>query len=263
MLRRIRTRSTESIIREIEHLYRVHGYTGFMFYDDELNVNKGLVGLMDAITALQMRLGVEFRLRGFVKSELFTEEQAVAMRRAGFRWLLTGFESGSPRILKNMEKRATREQNDKCMEIAHAAGLKVKALMSLGHPGESWETAAETMDWLLSVKPEDFDLTIITTYPGSPYYDHASETAPGVWTYSCKNGDRLHSHELDYNVTADYYKGDPNGGYKAYVWTDFLSSDDLVRIRGTVEDEVRTKLGIPYPVAAPAIKFEHTMGQTG
>jgi hypothetical protein len=79
MLRQIRVRSTESVVREIEALHREHGYTGFMLYDDELNVNREMVPLMNALAALQARLGVEFRLRGFVKSELFTDEQAAAM----------------------------------------------------------------------------------------------------------------------------------------------------------------------------------------
>ena len=75
--------------------------TGFMFYDDELNVNKKMmVNLMNEVANLQERLGVDFRLRGFVKAELFNEEQAEAMHRAGFRWLLTGFESGDETILK-------------------------------------------------------------------------------------------------------------------------------------------------------------------
>ena len=132
-----------------------YGVSGFMFYDDELNVNKKIVELMDKITEAQMRLGASWRLRGFVKSELFTDAQAKSMYAAGFRQLLVGFESGSPRILRNIEKRATRDDNTRAMEIATRHNLKVKALMSIGHPGESEQTVEETRRWLLEVKPED------------------------------------------------------------------------------------------------------------
>src|SRR5262249_3777448 len=132
MLRRARIRSSGAVVAELEHLYRSFGYTGFMFYDDELNVNKNFVELMDAVTDLQDRLGAEFRLRGFMKAELFTPEQAAAMYRAGFRWLLTGFEAANERILTNINKKATLEDNTRCVETAQAAGLKVKALMSIG-----------------------------------------------------------------------------------------------------------------------------------
>ncbi len=265
-LRQVRTRSTENILAELEHMYRTFGVQGFMMYDDELNVNRGMVELMHGIAGLQRRLGTEFRLRGFIKAELFTHQQAEAMRAAGFRWLLCGFESGAPKILKNINKKATREDNTRCIEIARQNGLKVKALMSIGHPEESAATVQETTDWLKAVRPDDFDATIITTYPGTPYYDHAvpHATLEGVWTYTApKTGDQLHSYELDYNVVADYYKGDPHGGYKAYVFTDYLSSDELVSLRDGLEDEVRRDLAIPYPEAAAAVQFEHSMGQMG
>ncbi len=264
MLRRIRTRSTASIINELEFLYNTYGYRGFMFYDDELNVSKSMVELMNAISSLQERLGVDFRLRGFVKSELFNETQATAMYRAGFRQLLTGFESGSERILKNIHKNATRDENTRCVETAKAAGLKVKALMSCGHAGESHETIQATKDWLLEVQPEDFDLTVITTYPGTPYYDEALNTAPGIWTYTDKkNGDRLYAVELDYRTTADYYKGAPDGGYAAYVYTDHISSEELVKARDELEKYVRAKLNIPFNQSAAAVNYEHSMGQSG
>jgi anaerobic magnesium-protoporphyrin IX monomethyl ester cyclase len=259
MLRKIRMRSVESIIAEMRCLYETYGFTGFMFYDDELNVNPGVVGLMNAIVSLADELKVEFKLRGFVKAELFTDEQAAAMYRAGFRWILCGFESGSPRILKNIQKRATREDNTRCVEIARRHGLKVKALMSLGHPGESRETISETESWLLAVRPEDFDATIITTYPGSPYYDQAQEVEPGVFKYVI-NGDALYSLEVDYTKVADYYKGDPNDGYVAYVYTDHLSRELLVAFRNNLEDGVRKELGIPYNPALPAQRYEHSMG---
>jgi len=230
-------------------------------YDDELNVNPKIVELMNLIADSQQRLGVEFRLRGFIKAELFTDEQAAAMYRAGFRWILVGFESGHERILTNIQKKASKADNTRCMDIAKRHHLKVKALMSVGHPGESEETVRATAEWLLAVEPDDFDATVITTYPGTPYFDEAVETTPGVWTYSYpKTGDRLHSIEVDYREVAEYYKGVP-GEYTSYVYTDHLNSVDLVRLRDWLEGHVREKLAIPYNAGAPAVRYEHSMGQ--
>jgi radical SAM superfamily enzyme YgiQ (UPF0313 family) len=261
-LRVTRTRSIESIVGELEMLHKTYGYTGFMLYDDELNVNKNLVELMDAIAELQDRLGVAFRLRGFVKAELFTHDQARAMYRAGFRWLLCGFEAGHPRILENIQKRATLADNTRAVDIAKQHGLRVKALMSIGHPGESAETAEAVGRWLIDMRVDDFDCTIITTYPGTPYHDLSlpHETLPGVWTYTAKSGDRLHMRPVNFGTTADYYKGIP-GEYKAYVFTDHLSSEGLIAARDEVERSVREALKIPFNQARAALQYDHSMGQ--
>jgi anaerobic magnesium-protoporphyrin IX monomethyl ester cyclase len=265
-LRRVRMRTTESVVREIVHLNQSYGVNGFMLYDDELNVNPKMIELMEAIAVAQRELRTEFRLRGFIKSELFTDAQAEAMYQAGFRWILVGFESGSPRILTNINKKASLADNTRCVETARRHGLKVKALMSMGHPGESEETALQTHQWLLDAAPDDFDVTIITTYPGTPYYDEAvaDPSKAGHWTYTyAKTGDRLHMSEVDYMKVADYYKGDPDGGYRAFVWTDALSPADLVRLRDFVERDARARLGIRFNPGAPALQFEHSMGQPG
>ena len=75
-LRNIRTRTTENIGREVEELFLDYGYQGFMFYDDELNVSKTMIDLMVELRRLQDKHNTEFRLRGFIKSELFNEAQA-------------------------------------------------------------------------------------------------------------------------------------------------------------------------------------------
>jgi len=263
-LRRVRTRSAAAITAEMEHLHKAYGVRGYMLYDDELNVNPRMIELMSAIASLQKRLKAEFRLRGFIKAQLFTDEQAEAMSKAGFRWILTGFESGSPRILENINKRATLEENSRCVEIARRHGLKVKALMSAGHPGETEETIRQTKVWLLSAKPDDFDVTLITTYPGTPYYDQAApvQDKPGLWLYTyAKTGDKLYSYEVDYSRVADYYKGMPDGGYKAFVYTEALSPERLVELRDSVERDVRKALGIPFNPSRASHRFEHSMGQ--
>jgi len=259
-LRKIRTRTTQSVINEIEYLYLTYNMKGFMLYDDELNVNKEMVHLMRQITKLQKKYNTEFKLRGFIKAELFNDEQAEAMYSAGFRWLLTGFESGDERILKNINKRATRDDNTRCVEIGKKHGLKVKALMSIGHAGESIETIENTKNWLLEVKPDDFDCTIITTYPGSPYFDNAVFNGTHYTYTSKRTGDRLHQAQLDYCVDQDYYKGDPEGGYISYVWTDYISAENLVKEREKLETEVRKKLNIAFNPARPGLVYEHSMG---
>jgi anaerobic magnesium-protoporphyrin IX monomethyl ester cyclase len=138
--------------------------------------------------------------------------------------------------------------------------------MSIGHPGETRQTIQETREWLLETKPDDFDVTIITTYPGTPYYDQAMRhpDQPNVWVYTYqKTGDKLYSYEVDYMRVADYYKGDPEGGYKSYVYTDALTAEELVQWRNRLEGDVRKILKIPFNPGRPGERFEHSMGQFG
>src|SRR5207245_8538089 len=65
-LRRVRMRTSQNIVQEIFQLYKTYGVTGFMLYDDELNVNPKIVELIDLIAKTQKDLGVEFRLQGFL-----------------------------------------------------------------------------------------------------------------------------------------------------------------------------------------------------
>ena len=262
MLRQIRLRTPDSVLAEVRHLYQTYGFTGINFFDDELNVNREMIPLMRGMAALARELGIEWKLRGFIKSELFNDEQAEVMYEAGFRWILTGFESGSDRILKNIQKMATCDQNTRCMEIAHSHGLKVKALMSLGHAGESLETVMDTCSWLLQTKPDDLDVTVITPYPGSPYWDEAVHLHDNVWRYTAtKTGDFLYMEEVDFTQTADYYKG-VAGEYVSHVWTDELSQKELVDARDWLECVTKAELGIAMPPSASAVMYEHSTGMT-
>lgn len=251
-MRCVRARSVENVIDEIEYLYRIYDVRGFMLYDDELNLkDERLLELMSKLASIQKYVGQEFRFRGFVRSNLFTDKQAEAMYEAGFRWIIVGFESGSQRMLDNMDKQATVEDNTECMKIAKRNGLKVKAAMSIGHPGESTETVGETMDWLLAMQPDSIDVSIITPYPGSLYYNQAVkfvgsiDGCEDIWVYtSKKHKDKLYMHNVDYTTVEQYYKGVP-GEYKSYVFTDDLSEKDLVELRDDIATIIQASLGLP------------------
>lgn len=247
--RRTRFRSVESVVREIEHVAEM-GYEGVMFLDDELNVSPQMSLLMQHLAPMNLSF------RGPVKASIFTDAQADAMAKAGFKEVLFGFESGSDRILKNIAKGSVAD-NTRALKAARAAGLRVKALMSIGHAGETVETVAATKDWLLEHAPSDFDCSVITPYPGTPYWDDAVEI-PSGWVYTAKNGDRLYQDDIDYEKEPAYYKGIP-GEYESFVWTDGLSKRDLVHLRDLVEVEVRELLRLPWPNGR---HYDHSMGQS-
>lgn len=273
-LRIARPRTAEHVVAEIETVMRYGkeigmNYSGVMFYDDELNVSTGNLELLcRELIKLQDRLGIEMAFRGFVKAELFTPRQAALMYQAGFKILLSGVESGSDQMLQAMKKHTSREINSHLVTIAHDAGLKVKALMSLGHPGESTETVEESVEWVKSnLWPgwDDVDWTVITQYPGSPYFDHSvyDQTKQAwVYTFITPEGEelRLYSREADFSRDSHYYKGIP-GQYEVYVWTDHLTKAQLGELRDKAESETRKALGLPPIQSVEPNQFEHSMGQ--
>tara|TARA_B110000503_G_scaffold57884_1_gene92663 strand:- start:1769 stop:3193 length:1425 start_codon:yes stop_codon:yes gene_type:complete len=257
--RKIRNRSVDNIIKEIDLLYKTYDVKAFMFYDDELNLNSSIYSLLKELIKYQQQHNVEFLLRGCIKSELFNETQADLMSKAGFKKLLVGFESGSDKILKNINKKATKAENTRCIEIAKKYGIGIKALMSIGHPGESNETIQETYDWLLSSKPDEFDVTIITVIPGSKYYDDSVMVEEGIWKYTT-NGDILYSVEVDNFTQYEYYKGIP-GNYNSFVYTDYITREKLVESRDWLEKSVLDKLNIQKVLNTNSSLYEHSMGQ--
>lgn len=265
-LRLARFRSTDNVIGEIEHVVTEYGRKGIMFYDDELNINKNkLDELLEGLITLQTRLNVSLRLRGFVKAELFNDlELAKKMYQAGFRVILSGVESGSDEILKTMRKNTTRQINSDWVRICHEAGLKAKALMSVGHPGERPETLHDTLEWVwTNLQPgDDVDFTIITEYPGAPYFDKSTPhpKKEGVWVYEAANGEKLYSQDVNFAEKADYYKGIP-GDYTSNVWTPYLSKKALVQHRDYMESIARSHLKLAPIQAVQPARYHHEPGQ--
>jgi radical SAM superfamily enzyme YgiQ (UPF0313 family) len=230
--RSAKRKSIELLMSEVDNLYEM-GYRGLNYYDDEINLNKKEFHALLNEFIKRKKRGMKWALRGFSRADLLTQEEANLMYEAGFRWLLVGFESGSDRMLVSMNKKVTVAQNTKAIEIAHKAGMKVKALMSIGHPGENSTTINETISWMKNVKIDDFDITVVSIYPGTPYYERA-EKKDDIWTYTSPTGDKLYSNDIDFMTEESNYKGRP-GEYNCHVWTDYLSKKELLSYRDSIE----------------------------
>lgn len=177
--RRHRRHSIEYVIEHLTRLNQDFGVTVIQTWDDLIMGNpKWFMALCDALAASPLDLRI-FTTGG--KANLVTSEMAAKMIRAGFFRISYGIESGSQPVLDEMKKGATVEQNRQAIEVSTRAGLFVHANIVLGMPGETRETLAETLAFLVDVvrhnelSRQNISCAFATGYPGTQLFDHMLE----------------------------------------------------------------------------------------
>ncbi|MHC1624461.1 MAG: B12-binding domain-containing radical SAM protein [Methermicoccaceae archaeon] len=146
----------------------------------------------------------------------------------GLREVLIGVESGSEKILKTIEKGTMPKMNLEAIKFLHSLGVKVKAAMIIGLPGESPETLMETWKWLEKAEPyiETFDFTIFVPMPGSKIYEHPDKYDIGF------------SRDVCYTP----YKGYGTEVWQPpKVWTSKLTPEQIAHAREVFERRFKFK----------------------
>jgi hopanoid biosynthesis associated radical SAM protein HpnJ len=98
-----------------------------------------------------------------------------AMKEAGCRLLIVGYESGDPQILKNIKKGATIDMAERFTANCKKLGLVVHGDFIVGLPGESRESIRKTIDFAKKLDNETIQVSIAHPYPGTEFYDYAKK----------------------------------------------------------------------------------------
>lgn len=131
------------------------------------------------------RMGFIWKAGG-VRAHTVDLEMLKFWKENGCVIVVYGIESGSPTMLKVMEKKISLEQNIKAMRITYEAGLSTYLNLVIGMPGETDETINETIDFILKVMPyypealrKKTQMIVNPLYaqalPGTPLYEYARE----------------------------------------------------------------------------------------
>jgi radical SAM superfamily enzyme YgiQ (UPF0313 family) len=100
-------------------------------------------------------------------------ETLKAMKEAGCRLLIVGYESGDQQILKNIKKGATVERARQFTKDCHKLGLVVHGDFILGLPGESRETIKNTINFAKELDVETIQVSVAHAYPGTELHEFA------------------------------------------------------------------------------------------
>lgn len=173
---KVRAMHPNRIMEEVRQVRDDFGIHGAMFFDDEMNLDKKrMLGICGKLKELG-----DITWRGFVVTAKFDEELAKACKESGCYEIASGIESGSETILRNIHKPATRDINRRFIKTAKRAGLRVKAFLIVGLPGESWNTIRESDEFLdrctkEGYAPDDIDVSILQVYKGAPIYQNPGD----------------------------------------------------------------------------------------
>jgi len=182
---RWRLRSAADVANEVRWaLENFDGLKEIFFDDDTFNYQK-------ARTVELCRHLKPLKFTWSCTSRVTTDYETLkAMKEAGCRLLIVGYESGDPQILKNIKKGATVEMARRFTENCHKLGLKVHGDFIIGLPGESRESIRRTIEFAKQLDCETIQVSIAHPYPGTEFYEYVKQN--GLITIDPMTDERGH-----------------------------------------------------------------------
>src|ERR1700692_274160 len=162
-----RKRSTDDVAREMAKAKDYWPYVKEFFFDDDtFNLQKARTV---ELCAKLKPLGLTWSCTSRVTTDF---ETLKAMKEAGCRLLIVGYESGDQQILKNIKKGATIDMAERFTANCKKLGLLIHGDFIIGLPGETRQSIQKTIDFAKRLDTETIQVSIAHPYPGTEFYDY-------------------------------------------------------------------------------------------
>jgi radical SAM superfamily enzyme YgiQ (UPF0313 family) len=167
---RVRRRSPENILGELQECVERHGIRDFLFRSDLFTMDRKWV-----LDLCQLIVDARLDIRWSCNSRVDTLDDArlEAMKRAGCWLIAFGVESGSEELLKKMRKGASVDQARRAMDLCRKAGMKSSIYLLVGLPWETEETFRETSNLAVELNPDFLEIFYPYPFQGTELYDIA------------------------------------------------------------------------------------------
>jgi radical SAM superfamily enzyme YgiQ (UPF0313 family) len=184
---RVRLRSPQNIVDEMEQLYERYGIREFFDNSDEFNNNlKHAVSICQEI--IQRRINITWKTQ--LRAHPLTEELVELMARSGCWYVHLGIESGNADTLEGIGKHITLEQVINACKLLKKYKIKILGLFMLFNV---WENESE-------LQYEDIKMTQQTLNFGKKMVDKKLLDYIGWSITTPYPGSRLYNIALKYNL---------------------------------------------------------------
>lgn len=170
--KKIRERSVENIVDEIEYLKTNYDIDTIAFMDDTFTFKKRKVmAICDEI----LKRNIEIMWGCTSRVDTLDEKLLKKMKEAGCITIFIGVESADQQQLDNMCKNTTIAKIENAFKIAHKLKIRTIASVALGMPGDTKEIMNKTVKFVHKLKPNYAIYSLATPYPGTRFYKKAFE----------------------------------------------------------------------------------------
>jgi anaerobic magnesium-protoporphyrin IX monomethyl ester cyclase len=179
--RKLRMRTPENVVDEIEYLVERFGVKEIHFEDDNLTFRRDHVA---QICRLLLRRGIKitWACPNGIRADKVDEDLIRLMKQAGCYYFAYGIESANAQILKNVKKRETIETINKAIGLGAKLGISCQGFFIFGLPGETPETLAETIRFAAKSKLSRAQFLILDVLPGSELWETLAGQFQPDWT---------------------------------------------------------------------------------
>jgi len=163
--------SPEVVIKDIDNLVRNYGIKNIKFVDEMFVLNKRhVLGICD----LLINRGYNLNIWAYARVDTIKDEFLDKLKKAGFRWLALGIESGSKHVRDGVEKgRFNSQEILQRVKKIKEAGINVIGNYIFGLPDDNYESMQETLDLAIEANCEFANFYSAMAYPGSKLYTQA------------------------------------------------------------------------------------------
>lgn len=173
-----------TIEQELDAMRDLGTIKNVVFIDDTFNVP---ITRFKEICNLMIRKKYNYNWFSYFRCSNSDEEAIQLMAKSGCKGVFLGVESGSPRILKNMNKAATIEKYREGIKLLKQHNILTFGSFIIGFPGETAETVAETINFIQETELDYYRTLLWYCEPGTPIYnDRAKYNITGEafrWTH--------------------------------------------------------------------------------
>ncbi|MDO8592367.1 MAG: radical SAM protein [bacterium] len=168
--KRLRFRSPENVIAEIELLVKNFGVKEIHFEDDNLTLRREhAMAICNLIIARGVK--ISWATPNGIRADKVDEELLRLMKTAGCYYVVFGIESGNQKILENINKKETLADIEKAVKIANKLGMMTQGFFILGLPGETEETIKNSIDFAKRIPLDRAQFLILDLLPGSALWE--------------------------------------------------------------------------------------------
>ena len=172
--KKVRERSVDSILLEIEECINKHNIIDFFFKSDTFTLNKKLViELCDRF--VEKGLHEKINWVATARVDTIDDELLKNMKKAGCSLLAIGFESGSNESLQKMMKKTTVEQNLTASKLCKKNGLNILGYFLIGFPWEKQSHLNEVRKHIFEVDADYIEISIVVPFLKTPIYNEYVE----------------------------------------------------------------------------------------